>query len=145
MEHKNGKFGLLSAFRKALRKRKDERGSVTVEFVLWVPVFMVIIALTVDVSSMFLRQSNMWQVARDTVRQISLRQRRTESSAIDYAVAHATYSGDVPTVIVEINTEQEFARVEIRVPIRTVGVFGVLNIGGSNDLVATVTQRLEPN
>ncbi len=137
-------FDLYLKFKKAIKNFRDDSGSTTVEFVLWVPVFLVILALTVDVSLMFLRQSNMWHVARDTVRQVSLRQLTTEAQATTYATEHATYSGDVPNVVVNIDRTNQYAQVRISVPIKSAGVFGVLNIGGENDLVAVVTQRLEP-
>lgn len=144
MTNTRNKSGLWDDFRNAIHRRDDESGSITVEFVLWIPVFMVIIALTVDVSLMFLRQSNMWQVAQDTARQVSTRQIRTEANAVLYAIPRATYSGYTPEVRVTIDAGQEAVRVVISVPVKSVGVFGVLNIGGENDLVAVVTHRLEP-
>lgn len=128
----------------ALRNFRDDSGSTTVEFVLWVPVFLVILALTVDVSLMFLRQSNIWQVARDTARIYSIRQ-LNEAQAEAYATAHATLGGDVPTVdVIPDAVGDAYVQVLISVPISDVGLFGILNIGAGSDLIAVVTHRMEP-
>ena len=132
-----------SRLRSALQNFRDDSGSTTVEFVLWVPVFLVILALTVDVSLMFLRQSNIWQVARDTARIYSIRQ-LNEADAETYAIAHATLGGDVPTVDVIPHLSDEYVQVFISVPISDVGLFGILNIGAGSDLIAVVTHRMEP-
>lgn len=128
----------------ALRNFRDDSGSTTVEFVLWVPVFMVILGLTVDVSLMFLRQSNIWQVARDTARQVSIR-RYTVEQGVTYATANATFAGDVPTTVDVIYLPAvDVVEVTIAVPISDVGLFGILNIGAGSDLVAVVRHRMEP-
>lgn len=128
----------------ALRNfRDDSSASTTVEFVLWVPVFLVILALTVDVSLMFLRQSNIWQVARDTARIYSTYQ-LNEAEAEAYALANATLGGDVPFVDVNPNPNLQSVQVVITVPISDVGLFGILNIGSGSDLIAVVTHRMEP-
>ncbi len=141
MHHTPGK---TSRLRNPFRRYRDDSGSVTVEFVLWVPIFLVILGIMVDVSMMFLTQSNLWQVARDTARQISIRQLTTVTAAKNYAETAGTFSGNRPTATIAINNATQTVTVQLAVPIRDVGVFGVLNIGGNNDLVASVTSRLEP-
>ena len=126
-----------------LRRFRDDSGSTTVEFVLWVPVFLVILGLIVDVSLMFLRQSNLWQVARDTARIYSIRQMDAEE-AQTYAINHATMGSTPPTVAVIPDPTNQYVTVRISVPISSVGVFGIMNIGAGNDLVAVVTHRMEP-
>lgn len=75
-----------AVFGRALRRfRGDDSAAVTVEFVLWLPLFILILFLIVEVSLLFLTQSNMWNVARDAARRISTHEfNQTE------AVAHAT-------------------------------------------------------
>ena len=149
MKKSNQMHGLTVRFKQLIRNFSDDSGATTVEFVLWVPMFMFILMITVDVSLLFLRQSNLWYVARDTARQISIRRLQTPAEAEAYAELRGTFGGDVPEAKVFItNTETE---VRLRVPMVEVGIFGILNIGGkainignSGDLIAIVTQRLEP-
>ena len=144
--------GLAARLRQLIRDFDDESGATTVEFVLWVPVFMFILMITVDVSLLFLRQSNLWQVARDTARQVSIRHWSGDvvGQAEAYAVANGTFSGDVPTAKVVI-TGNTLVQVQLAVPMSEVGVFGIFKIGGNlitvgqeGSLIALVTHRLEP-
>ncbi len=49
-----------------------EHGTLTVEFVIWMTVvFVPLLALTADVSKLFLAQADMWNVARDTARRMT--------------------------------------------------------------------------
>ena len=58
-------MGKISAF------LRDERGSYTIEFCLWIPMFLVFLAATVDASLLYLTHNNMWNAARDTARRAS--------------------------------------------------------------------------
>ena len=142
----------IDSFRGKLRSfRTDDGAGVTVEFVLWVPIFLIILAITVDVSLLFLRQANIWYVARDTARQISIHHLDTEVEDTDgnneaerYAMERANFTGDTPTVDAFVTFNRD-VYVEIEVPIEQVGIFGVLQIGSGSNLKATVAQRLEPD
>lgn len=154
MQYINGKHRVAVRLKQLIRNFSDDSGATTVEFVLWVPVFMFILMITVDVSLLFLRQSNLWYVARDAARHASLRQfdefADPTAALQTYAEDRGTFGGDRPSAagtIIEAST----VTVILRVPMREVGIFGILNIGGrainvgnSGDLVAYVTQRLEP-
>jgi len=150
---------VIDSFHMLLQKKirayiSDERAGVTVEFVLWIPVFLIILALTVDVSMMFLRQANIWYVARDTARQLSIRaltadenceNKNTTDSADKYAQDRGSFAGDTPDVYTCVVPVNSLVYVQIEVPIDTVGVFGVFQIGSGSNLKASVAQRLEPN
>ncbi|HUF56616.1 MAG TPA: TadE/TadG family type IV pilus assembly protein [Thermohalobaculum sp.] len=58
-------MGLISAF------LRDERGSYTIEFCLWIPMFLFFLAATVDASLLYLTHNNMWNAARDAARRAS--------------------------------------------------------------------------
>lgn len=55
-------MGRISAF------LRDERGSYTIEFCLWIPMFLFFLAATVDASLLYLTHNNMWNAARDAAR-----------------------------------------------------------------------------
>ena len=44
---------------------RDESGTVTVEFVLWVPFIFAFVLIAADATLAFMRQSQMWQVPRE--------------------------------------------------------------------------------
>ena len=50
---------------------RDERGSYTIEFCLWIPMFLFFLAATVDASLLYMTHNNMWNAARDTARRAS--------------------------------------------------------------------------
>ncbi len=155
MKNMRQKHSAAERFKQLIRNFSDDSGATTVEFVLWVPVFMFILMITVDVSLLFLRQSNLWYVARDVARQASLHQITDNATLIARAEAQGTFGGDVPSAEGS-NIDRSAAgggtvQVILRVPMVDVGIFGILNIGGrainignSGDLVAYVTMRLEP-
>ena len=53
---------------------RDEQGSYTIEFCLWIPMFLVFLAATVDASLLYLTHNNMWNAARDAARRASTRE-----------------------------------------------------------------------
>ena len=60
----------------------DDRGMATIEFVLWVPVFATILLAAVDATVLYLHHTEMWNVARDVGRSISIGE-MTENEAVD--------------------------------------------------------------
>ena len=70
------KSNVLSRIRR-LRWRKrglaeSDDGAVSVEFMLWMPLIFTIILFTVDVALIYLKQADMWNVARDQARRMSV-------------------------------------------------------------------------
>ncbi len=49
---------------------RDDRGSQSVEFLLWVPVFVALLIIVMDASTLYITQTEMENVARDTARRI---------------------------------------------------------------------------
>lgn len=121
---------------------KDEGGATTVEFVLWVPVFMLLLILTVDVSLAMYRYSNIYYVSRHTARQVAVRQ-WSISEAIMNATAKATFSGEAPMVSVLPSDDFSKVYVIIEVPINTVGIFSTSTISKDIKLVATAAENIE--
>ena len=50
---------------------RDDRGSQTIEIVLWIPIFVALLVIIIDASTLYLTQTEMWNVARDTARRIT--------------------------------------------------------------------------
>ena len=49
---------------------RDDRGSQSIEFLLWVPVFVGLMVIVMDASTLYITQTEMENVARDTARRM---------------------------------------------------------------------------
>jgi Flp pilus assembly protein TadG len=112
-----------------------ERGTLTVEFVIWMAVvFVPLLFLTADVSKLYLAKADMWNVARDTARRMSTGE-VTSATAESYAKNELLYYNAGDYVI----TAKEDAKVcnsgtynpyndhvYIAAPIAKVSIFGTL-------------------
>jgi len=121
---------------------KDETGSVTIEFVLWVPVFVVILAITVDATILFMTQANLWSIARDTTRQMSTGMYPTNSAAEDAAYKHMPSWRDNATI--EARRDANFVSLSIKIPISDVSPFNIVGTFTSGDIAIAIKQHIEP-
>ena len=128
--------------RKLRGYRDDEDGSHTIEFVLWVPIFILILSLVVDVCFLFLAQSRMFDVASDATRQLAIG-RKTPSEARQYAIDNASFRGVTAGADASCGTTPGTCEVTITLPSRDVAVTGVLNFLATDNLTATVRQLEE--
>ena len=64
---------------------RDDRGSQTIEIVLWIPIFVALLVIITDASMLYLTQTEMWNVARDTARRMTTTNLQTVAEAEDYA------------------------------------------------------------
>jgi Flp pilus assembly protein TadG len=114
----------------------------TVEFVLWVPILFLIIALAVDASMAFARQSHMWRIATDIGRGLSTG--RIKTGDIDRILAavslgRAVYQMPTPTV------NGRYVTSTVTVPLSSATPFGVLGQITGLPLTASVTMELQPH
>ena len=121
--------------------RDDERGGITVEFVLWAPVFAALIAGATDITLAFMNQSNFWNVARDTARIVS-RHAMTVDEAKAYAEENAVFANADPTAVVTVDATEVI--VTITAPTSTIDAFGIFGIFKDTTIKAEVRHRLEP-
>ena len=138
---------------------RDERGSYTIEFCLWIPVFFFFLAATIDASLLYLTHNANWNAARDLARRIT-----TGEITVDNWDAHvARVEGTVliggnagKYFIPEPNWTDDEAQVVISIEIGEADAFGIFTVahwwyGYSGDstmetrhLTASVTMRKEP-
>ena len=64
---------------------RDDRGSQTIEVVLWIPIFVALLVIVIDASMLYLTQTEMWNVARDTARRVTTGKFETTTDAENYA------------------------------------------------------------
>ncbi len=89
---------------------RDQTGTATIEFVLWVPVYVILLVAVTDASILYLTHTEMWNAARDTARRISVGAINA-AGAPDHAAKNLLLSGrtytlaasDAGPVIVEIS------------------------------------------
>jgi len=56
--------------RRILKFLRDDGGSQSIEFILWVPIFVGLLMIVMDASTLYITQTEMENVARDTARRI---------------------------------------------------------------------------
>lgn len=133
---------MTSPRQRLLRFREDECASVTIEFVLWLPILCSLFLLATDATLAFMRQSQMWQVSRDTARIVS-RHGMTDSVAESYARENSAFGSTVPTVSVDSTSGQVV--VSIAVPASAMTVFGTLDFALGTTITTQVIHALEPS
>ena len=123
---------------------RDEKGAVTIEFVLWVPIFVGLLVFVTDASIIYLTHSEMWSVARDTARRMSTGEITNRAQARDYAAAHL-FLGSRTYVIDPSDPVLPDMNITIAIGLDDAAIFGFFfkSILGRS-LVASVTMRKEP-
>lgn len=107
--------------------KSDENGAVSVEFAMWTVLMVLILALAADSSMLLAKHSELFDVARDVARQISLG--IIEEHEVDTILALRWPNTSIYTAVIdEVNG---FVVVSIRVPFADVMVFGEHFVGDS--------------
>ena len=120
---------------------RDERGSYTIEFCLWIPVFFFFLAATIDASMIYLTHNAIWNAARDLARGVTIGQITQENyreelgqtlliGGNDYYAPEPDWDGSEIKIIIEMSVSDA-------------GAFGIFSVVGDK-LVAAVTMRREP-
>ena len=115
---------------RTLKKRfcKSEDGSVTVEAMLWIPMFAVFFLSIADVALIFYGQSQMFRVAQDGNRLLSIGRLTDEDETEAYITARMAEIGKPVRVETSISADNVITTVVkgITGDFDAVGVFGVL-------------------
>jgi Flp pilus assembly protein TadG len=124
------------------RRIMAEDGSATVEAVLWIPFFMLLLALIADASFLFHRQAQMLRAVQDVNRAFSTGQIESTEAVQEILVAQYTpLSEDVQAVSV-LDTEtipSGIIRTSLSIPAADVNSIGLIaGLGGFN---LTVTSQ----
>jgi len=112
----------------------DEHGSATIEFVIWVPLYVVLLVAVTDASILYLSHTEMWNAARDTARRISVGA-LTAADAPDRAGEMLLLSGRSYTVAA---SDAGPVIVEISVGVGDASIFGFFGPVLGRRLVARV-------
>ncbi len=122
---------------------RAEKGAVTIEFILWVPIFVGLLVFVTDASIIYLTHSEMWSVARDTTRRMTTGQFTTPAQARDYAAARLFLGQRTYVIDPEFNSAD--LNIKIAIGLGDAAVFGFFfkPILGQS-LVVDVVMRKEP-
>ena len=121
---------------------RDEHGSATIEFVLWVPIFVVILVAATDATILYLHHTEMWNVSRDVARRVAVGD-ITEADAVTVVQNEMFLYSRAYTVSTSDPAELD-VKIMIRTSVRDASVFGFFEPVLDRYLTAMVTMRREP-
>jgi Flp pilus assembly protein TadG len=121
---------------------RDENGSATIEFVLWVPVFVVILVAATDATILYLHHTEMWNVSRDVARRVAVGD-LTETDAATVVQNEMFLYSRAYTVLTSNPAELD-VQITIQTSVADASVFGFFKPVLGRYLTASVTMRREP-
>jgi len=119
--------------------RANQDGNASVEFVIWLPLIMGVVVGTFDLNMVLLTQSRMWDVARDTARQVAI---GTLDGTTGATYALTRLNSDVSTYTVTITGTTDVT-VSISRLVENVAVMGSVTDFNNYQVNASVTMRSE--
>ncbi len=120
-----------------VRKRrgflKSKSGNTSVEFVIWMPVFLIVLGLIADAGTAYLIQASMWNTAMDCVRRMATGQyTSSQVSPNDVKTAcvktELLYGYKFATSDITPTFGATDVSIEIKLPMSKAGLFGVLAV-----------------
>jgi Flp pilus assembly protein TadG len=120
---------------------EDERGSVTVEFMVMLPLFTTFLLLTADASMLFLRQTTLMNVARDPARAVA-RNAMTAAEGKAYAQKAAANGQGTPVATVTVNNGT--VTVLITANAQSAAPFGVVSFAVGDQISGVAVNVMEP-
>ena len=121
---------------------RDEQGSATIEFVLWVPVFVILLVAATDATILYLHHTEMWNVSRDVARRVAVGD-LTEADAVAVVENEMFLYSSAYTVATSLPTELN-VMIQIQTSIADASVFGFCKPVLGRTLTALVVMRREP-
>ena len=119
----------------------DDNGTSTVEFVLMLPLFTMLLVLLADASLLFLRQTTLMNISRDTARIVS-RHAMTAADAVIYAESQARTKQS--TASAQVTIANGFVTVLLSSDSASSAPFGIISFAVGDKLVARAISTMEP-
>ena len=131
----------------ALRRRiAADDGSATVEAVLWIPFFMLLLALIADASFLFHRQAQMLRAVQDANRAFSTGQLDSTDAVQAVLVAQYTSLSDDVRAVSVLDTDivpGGIIRTSLSIPARDVNSIGLIASLSNLNLIVTTQHYRE--
>ena len=127
-----------SSLRRFLRAQD---GGATVELVLVLPVFLLIVALVVDSSMLLFRQSQAYRVVQDANRNMSIGRFTTPEETSGFVAA--ALGEFAPGTTAASSVAQDVVTTTASLPIAEVQITGLLSAFGEGSIAVTATHVLE--
>ncbi len=125
---------------------RDDRGSQTIEIILWIPIFVALLTIVIDATTLYLTHTEMSNVARDTARRITTGHIMNKTDAEAHA-ASAMSLRDYPYVVSATNDLNTGVEVVISVNVKDMSIIGYLTpltiLGGT--ITSRVVMRPDPD
>ncbi len=125
---------------------RDDRGSQTIEFILWIPIFVALLTIVIDATTLYLTHTEMSNVARDTARRITTGHIMNKTDAEAHA-ASAMGLRDYPYVVSATNDLNTGVEVVIAVNVKDMSIISFLSpltiLGGT--ITSRVVMRPDPD
>ncbi|MCE6950692.1 pilus assembly protein [Cereibacter sphaeroides] len=132
---------LLKSLRAVSRFRSQDSGSVTAEFMIVVPVFVMVLMLLADATTIYMQQSNFWNIARDGARAVS-RYALTADEAAAYVRKRTTTPRVQPNVSVVV--QDGYVTVTVDADASSLTVFDFITFVSGRRITVTTTDIMEP-
>lgn len=113
----------MAKFRKIIARMAASDGSATIEAVLWLPFFMLLLALFADLSMIFTNQSRIQRMVQDANRALSVG--RLDSAEAEQAFLKDQLSGLSPKAKVETRINAGRVTTIVQIPVADLDVIGV--------------------
>lgn len=124
----------MSVIRRMAAFRRDESGSATVEFVLWLPIFFMVFCAATDATLLMHKQTQMIDVARTTSRAVSMGvSSQAEAKAFALRQINSTDQSRVTVTV-----QNGFVTATLNMPYSDVVIFSAF-LADDNSLGASVT------
>ncbi|APX88943.1 hypothetical protein BV394_03705 [Brevirhabdus pacifica] len=132
--------GRLSGLTRHMRRwRRDESGSLTIEFCLWMPVFLAIIVLVLDTSILFAKHTSLMRLTSYVTRQLSVGA-MTDAEVTQYIVDQGYSTNDFTATVARPGSE---VKLKIDIKVAALEAAGLYSRLGFTDLTVEAVQRDE--
>lgn len=134
--------GMGDAARRRLgRFARDEGGAVTVEAVLWLPIFLIFLMLVADVSMAFYGKAQAFRTIQDANRALAVR--RVPDTTAVVAMVENAYQAFAPNAQAASRVDNGVVTTWLRIPVSDLVIFVTLGNILDSDIYVSSSHYLE--
>lgn len=124
---------------------RDERGSQSIEFMLWIPMLAALLVTVIDATTLYFAHAEMENIARDTARRMMTGTIGNKEDAVTYASWRLS-NYDYPHTVTATWDSNNSHVVKIAADVDDAAPFGYLiRAALSQSIIAQVAMRGDPN